>query len=338
MKSQEYLDIATDYYENKRYGEAIDLLERALKKYPNDTDILLLLSGCYMEITRFIDAIKILLFADKIEPNDASISYNLGFALLCAGRLDDCYKYLKKCLECNPPKEIKKMATRMLNSSEEFKSKLEKSESITLEDELEKYDNFTKAQKSLYAKEYDRALALYNRILEKNPNHHPSIMNIGVAYIMQDEFEKALPFLERAYDIKPNDPMSIINLAHAHYFLGNKDKANKYIQELKQKLKEPILRDLIRIITALIKMKEFDFAKSLLKSLEYRNPQLTFLSGVLFAIQKEYKKAKKRFSVLMEFDEVSEEYYNAITKLEEGKIKEFDFEPRNIIEGSIEVL
>ena len=337
MNQDKYYEIAGELYNNKEYARAIEILNKVHKKYPDDTDILVLLAGCYIEITRFLDAARILLIAAKIEPNEPIILYNLGYALLCSGRLDDAYKYFEKCLELNPPKEIKKMVQKMLKEKDYFKKNLDVNGCSTLEEEFEVYDDFIKAQEFLYSGKYDKSILLYNRILEVNPNHYQSIQNIGTAYILQNQPEKALPYFEKSNNLHPTDNLGIANLAYAYYKIGNIEKSDSYIKELESKIDKPILRDLIRIITILIEIKEYNLARKLIEESEYKNPQIVFFSGVLHALKKEYPEAKARFKMLSPISFIAHKYYEAVCLLENEKITEYSFEPK-IIESTIDML
>ncbi len=235
MNKDEYYETAWELYNNKEYAKAIELLHKAQKKYPDDTDILVLLAGCYIKITRFLDASRVLLIADKIEPNEPTIIYNLGYALLCSRRLDDAYKYFEKTLFCNPPKEIKQMVKKMLIKKEDFQKNMDISGCNTLEEEFEVYDDFIKAQEFLYNKQFDKAILLYNRVLDINPNHYQSVQNIGTAYILQNQPEKALPYFEKSYSLHPSDNLCLANLAYAHYKIGNFEKSDSYFQELEKR-------------------------------------------------------------------------------------------------------
>ena len=338
MNREEYFDRATELYECKKYGEAIELLVRANTKYPDDTDILLLLAGCYVQITRFIDAVKVLLLANKIEPNEPTILYNLGYALLCGGRINDAYKYFDECLKLNSPKEVRKMAQGMIKNRVEFEKMLDKSESISLQEEFDVYDFFLEAQKYLYSGKYEKAIFIYNKILEKVPKHYQSIQNIGTAYMMQNMLEKAISYFEKSIALHPSDDMCLANLAHAYHKIGNVEKSEFYIKELEKNIDKPILRDLIRILVILIEIKQFDFARKLINDSEHNNIQVDFLSGILYALQKDYQNAKSIFLKLKGVSDLASEYYNADCSLEEGKIKEYAFESRNIIDSSVEVL
>ena len=60
----------------------------------------------------------------------------------------------------------------------------------------------------------DIAQNLYNKILEIDPNHSPTLNNIAVIFINLKDYQKAKECFEKAIKIDPN-------YANAHYNLGN---------------------------------------------------------------------------------------------------------------------
>lgn len=117
MNNEQLYDEAAELYEEEKFAEAINLLEKAHNKDQEDVDVIVLLAGCYLKITHFTEVAKWLIVADKIETNNPVVKYNLGYALLCMGRLNDAMKNIKKCLRLNPDKEIKKLWQININNS-----------------------------------------------------------------------------------------------------------------------------------------------------------------------------------------------------------------------------
>ena len=189
----------------------------------------------------------------------------------------------------------------------------------------------------MYSGEFKEAISLYENILKKVPKHYQSIQNIGVVYMMQDLPDKALPYFEKSYSLHPTDNLGITNLAYANFKIGNIEKTNEYIKELEKKLDKPILRDLIRMLVALIELKEYDLARRLIDECEYKSSQVVFFSGILYAIKKDYSKAKAIFKELSPMSFIAYKYHNAIIDIEKGRIKEHNFEPV-IIESSVDML
>jgi len=256
------------------------------------------------------------------------------------GRLNDAMKYMQECLRLNPPHEIKKMAKRMIQSREYFSEKLKNNYNIPLEEEFECEEKFLLAQRHLYNRQFEKAIALYEWILEKKPNFHRAIQNIGVCYIQDGKPQEALKYFERALSISPNDDLCLGNLAHAYYLMGNFEKSREYSEKAMDAVEDPLLRDLIRLITLFIEIEQFEYARKLLTiySDAYDNTQLTFLSGVLYAKQKDYLAAKEEFQIIRKHSKTAMEYFEKTNQLIEGRINTFDFEPKMTVDASEDII
>lgn len=340
MSKEDLYHLGAKLYEEEKFAEAILVLSKAYAIDQKDVDIIVLLAGCYIYIARFTEAARLLLEADKISSNDPIVKYNLGYALLCMGRLDDAMRYINECLQLNPEQEIKNMAKRMLKSKEFFAEKLENNYKLSLEEEFECQDNFSRAQEYLYTKKISEAISLYKHILEKKPDFHRAIQNIGVCYIQQGNPEEALKHFEKALSISPNDELCLGNIAHAHYLLGNSEKSNEYSKKVVDIIKKPLLRDLIRLVTLFIEIGQLGFARKLLNDYcdANNNAQLTFLSGILYAKQKQYSAAKEEFQSISKVSNVAKEYLKNVELILDGRITEFNFELKMAIDASEDMI
>ena len=59
---------------------------------------------------------------------------------------------------------------------------------------------------------YQDAINLYNSILDKEPNHFSSILNLGSLFLQISKFDLAKPLLEKAIQIDPNNKVAFNNL------------------------------------------------------------------------------------------------------------------------------
>jgi len=320
-------DIAYDLYYQKRYTEAIKLLEPSIWNKKRDTDLLIILGGCYIRLGHFTESTKVFLKAREIKPDDSAILYNLGYSMICMGRLNDGFTYLRECLKYNPPKEIVKMANNMLKSEKEFKEKCEDKSFLTLKEDFALHDKFMKARDYLYSNNYTKAILLYEEILKKNPNHAASIQNIGLCYLNDGKIKESIPYFEKAHQLDKADFLSPVNLFYAYYKLGEKDKADSYVENLMKEIKNPLFRDITRIIAIFIDTGKYLEAEELIKCFSNDETQMIFLKGVLNAKQKNYLGALKNFQVIMEEFVMAKKYCEKVKEIMSKKINDFDFDP-----------
>lgn len=330
MEQDDLYNCASDLVEQNRLSEAIDVLDKLITKYPDHLEAINLLANCYIELNYYVQAIKILLQIEKIQPKSPEIKYNLGYALLCDGRVNDAMNYFKESLKLNPPKEIKKMAGDMIKNRAEFENKLKNNYPISLEDEFECQDLFLKAQQLLYSGNEEKAIEIYNKILQKKPNHPETIHNIGTSYFQLGQYEKAIEFFEKS---NKKDMLHILSLIIVNHKIGNNLKKEEYLKRINVLNEEPSLRDAVRIVSSLIDIDEDKIAKKLL--VRFRHPtshkQLDFLYAVILAKEGKYDNAATIFLHLSEFSDLCFEYFEATDKLSKNKIKNYDFKPLLIV-------
>lgn len=124
----------------------------------------------YGQIRRFDEAIKFYEQANKINPEDFSANVKLGNAYLDSGQYEQAEKWYLKALEKKDD----------LNARTDL--------GITF---IERENP-----------DYDRAIKEFQTSLTKDPNHEPTIYNLGVAYYKKGdraEAEKVLKQLEEKF-------------------------------------------------------------------------------------------------------------------------------------------
>jgi len=330
-------DIAYDLFYQKRYLEAINLLNHSIEENKRDTDSMIILGSCYINLGHFIESTKIFLKARDLKPNDSVILYNLGYSMICMGRLNDGLTYFKECLKYHPPKEIVKMANNMLKSEKEFREKCEDKSFLTLKEDLALQDKFMKARDYLYSNNYKKAILLYEEILKKNPYHAASIQNIGLCYLDDKKIKESILYFEKAYELDKSNFLSLANLFYAHYKLREKDKEDYYAEKIMNEIKKPLFRDITRIIAIFIEGDKYSEAEELIGRFSNDETQMIFLRGVLNAKQKNYMDALKDFQIIMEESSIAKKYSEKVKEIMSKKINDFNFDP-TIVQWDIDVI
>jgi tetratricopeptide (TPR) repeat protein len=89
----------------KAFDTAISYLEEGRKKYPSNSDILLLLSNAYIKANKIDVAMDAFKAGVEQEPNNKYYRYNYGVLLLGADRFAEAAEQFKKALEIDPKYE-----------------------------------------------------------------------------------------------------------------------------------------------------------------------------------------------------------------------------------------
>jgi tetratricopeptide (TPR) repeat protein len=314
-------------YENKRYGEAAELFLRVLDTDPLNIDASVALASCLMFMGYFTEAARTLKYAADIDPDDPLIRYNLGYALVCMGRISEARQELGRCLKPEFPRDIRQQAERLSS----ILDKLKCDEGISFEKEVMCYNLFLEAQQLLYNQRYEEAIQIYEQILKIKPNHAASFANIGLCYERMGDLEKALEYSRRALELDEGDPLSLMNMSRIFHRQGCDQKAEEYMQKgLKQVSPVTPPRDIFRIATILVEMGRYAEGERFLKDqLRERsgNIQLTFLLGVAMAKQGKLSEAQEVWRQIKDECEEARKYMEAAEKVLTGEktLEEADF-------------
>lgn len=83
---------------------------------------------------------------------------------------------------------------------------------------------FKKANELYNAKEYQKAISMYERALKVNENESSSLYNTAVCHIKLKNYKKAVGLLKNAINLK-RDSKYIFNLGYCYAMLNDNPKA-----------------------------------------------------------------------------------------------------------------
>jgi DNA-binding winged helix-turn-helix (wHTH) protein/TolB-like protein/Flp pilus assembly protein TadD len=84
----------------------------------------------------------------------------------------------------------------------------------------------------VFSRDYDEAVALFQRVLTIDPNNALARYNLGLAYELKGEYERAVEEYEKARDTDSNPTNSVEVLAHLYATAGRTNEAQRLLQEL----------------------------------------------------------------------------------------------------------
>ena len=89
-------------------------------------------------------------------------------------------------------------------------------------------------KKFVKAKNYDQALKVGDKILEKRENDHDVIFVIGSIHYMRGQYLKSISYFDRALKIGSYDPEALLLKANAHYKLGQISESKSCCEKIKE--------------------------------------------------------------------------------------------------------
>lgn len=154
---------------NKDYDKALDSLKKADILSPSDTWTLKNIALCYKKKNRYDLAYEYLKEAEQINPDDLNICTQIGQALITEGIYDEALRYMFKV---------------------EYMTK-----------------GKTSAQRAIawcyfMMDRYDKAIEMYNKILDKNDAIAEDWMNTGHVYLVNNDIKSAISFYKKAIELQ----------------------------------------------------------------------------------------------------------------------------------------
>lgn len=186
----------------------------------------------YVSIGKYDLALNILNKALIDYPNDSNIFYHFGLFYKEEKNFSKAEQYFKQALKSN----YKKQAQEELNKIEEINKLKEKKEPNFLDkllaNNIEREENFL----DLAIKEHkkgnlDQALVYYQKVLEKNSKDFNIYNNIATIYYSKKNYKEALDNYNKAIKINPSNSTAFYNIALVYQALGKKKEYSENIKK-----------------------------------------------------------------------------------------------------------
>ena len=158
------------------------------------------------------------------------------------------------------------------------------------------------------------ATDLYKQVLEINPNHLPSLNNLGVLFNGLGETQKAKSYYEKAIEIDPNYTDTYINLGNVYKELGNEQEAKDCYEKVIQiNSDHPVAHNNLKNVSNKIKLlSEIQKSKNINKISFIKKIQNKFFGSDL----------RLNTNPFISYREVEEELISCLYKLNNKSFKE----------------
>ena len=334
------------YMRQDKNKKALDALRKSIYLRKNYSIAYVNLAGAFQNLQQYDSALYYYEIASRRISDDINMELNIAECLIAIKQYQQAHVVYDKILRKNPNNQLTIAKKENLNSFIQSQRMLDKM-SNDIQYELEK------AEKFMSTNQYDSVLAIFSKILEKDPNNILALVNRGVANLNLGNFNKALIDLEKAETIDTSSHYLFYNLglayANTNQFykaLTCYNKANKlspsdigvlneraklhlYLQKYEESLSDcntilkiqPNLKETLYSRAWLYnKLNKKDLALIDLNNIIQNNPGYAIaydLRSILYYEQKEYKKAlldvEKALSLGYKIDPKYAEYLRSVT-------------------------
>jgi len=168
-----------DHANNLQTEGMLEDVQKSLDKArdePDNYEAQLEAGRMYSRIQNFEKALEFFQKAQRIKPDDFEANAFLGNAFLDARQFENAETYYKKALELKP-------------------------DNVTIRSDLA--STFIERTNP----DYERAFAEFNKALEIDPKHEPTIYNMGIAYLRKGEKQNAQKMLEKLMQASPESDL-----------------------------------------------------------------------------------------------------------------------------------
>ena len=181
LLAQTYLEDVW-YYKSKPAAESLEtaehLVQKAVKLSGQDSTAHQILCSVYFLRRQYDQAIEEAKKAINLSPNSAEANFHYGQALRMAGRFDEAIVALNKAIRLNPITPL-----RYINNL---------------------------AFAYAYSENYEKAIALWNQCLERNPDYFFAHLGLTFSYQLSGNETKARESAAEVLRLKPNLTVSMI--------------------------------------------------------------------------------------------------------------------------------
>lgn len=220
-------------YGLKDYDEANSYLTPYVFQHPEDIQARKLLSAVQFALGRPDEAEKTLSPVAAKNKNDVQLLTMLGTAAAGSGDLVNADRYLSEAIDKQPNDAM--LRTRLGETKMalgETAAGIDELEKASLEDQKSGGPDAALFVGYLKNKDYDKALALAERIEKSRPKDPTGWEFAGLTYIAKGDIPAGRAALMKALDIRPGDPVALNDLAVLALREGKFDQAAQYFDQI----------------------------------------------------------------------------------------------------------
>jgi len=238
----------------KKFNEAQNFLQKAIKIFPNDKLLYEKLLDVYIIKKEDKKAIDLLQNGNSLFQNKAAIYKKLAILHMRSANYQKAVEYFKKIENYEQSREILYYLTQCYKAEGNLNKAIEYAKKLL---SLDKNNTeFQGLLANLYEqnKQYQKAIAIYRNM---NIKKDEKLAAIGNDYYLEGKIDKAFEYFAKAYKIKHN----ISYAEKATYMLMRLGKY-KYIIKFIDKEKVPLSTDRIRYFYGVSLMSEKEYKKA----------------------------------------------------------------------------
>ncbi|MCU1241396.1 MAG: hypothetical protein JWO71_2122 [Candidatus Acidoferrum typicum] len=206
-------------------AKALAAAQQAGSLNQNQPEILLALGSVYTATGRTSEAIAQLKRALEVAPNSDEAYRRLASAYLSSGRSNEATQAYQKAIEINPYYWMNHLSLgNSYYQIADYGNALDSYRRVAELDPKNPFAYINIAAILLQTGRFNEAIGPLQKSLQLSPDGQ-GYSNLGIAYFYLKQYDNAIAAYEKAVQLVPNSDMFVGNLAEAYYRAGQKDRA-----------------------------------------------------------------------------------------------------------------
>lgn len=178
-------------------------------EYPNNYYVHFVRAICSFKEKKFTQAITQFEKVIQLNPCLPEAFYNLGQLYRREVKIPEFVACYKRILKIEPKNSALYLSAQ--HGLDELEQIIKETNGISLDQYIYGHKFFDKAFNHLHEKQYETAIALFEKVLSINPKHTQSFGNMGLAYSYLGKNKLAVECLDKALSIDPTYAPALIN-------------------------------------------------------------------------------------------------------------------------------
>ncbi|MBS1612878.1 MAG: tetratricopeptide repeat protein [Bacteroidetes bacterium] len=232
---ENYDHIVQFYQDNREYNKALRVANTAMEQYPFSSVFYTKKAEILANQKRFDEALPLLEEAERLDPNDINIFLIRADVHLWEGRHAEAMEVIESAIAIATEKED--MCELLLEMADIWEDQEKYVEVVTCLKNALRHDPMCEEalNRLWFCTElmgtHDESIMFYENLLEESPYSHWAWYNLGHAYSGIGLYDKAIDALGYAIAIDDNFEPAIVSSGDVMFITGNTDKALEFYQE-----------------------------------------------------------------------------------------------------------
>lgn len=212
-------------------NEAAEGISKALDREPYNAAFLELQADIELEQGNWQAAIEVLNKAIRTNPQNTDMLFRLGTIYTYHGDHLEALRCYQGCCEIKP----RRAEYWEMKAESHLQLKQMAQAAFSFDRALRYFVNPDIVARLAYCyvqlNELKKGIHYFKMVLKYEPDHYDAICNLAAVYQNMGQSLEALHFQEKAYSLCKNDPILLNNMAYTLVQLGRSRKATEYYQE-----------------------------------------------------------------------------------------------------------